>query len=246
MGSSPSSSSLSHAWSARCPVSASVGVSSCPASAVYLVAPWPSPLALGPALSRTPSSASGASKLYSRRGCMLFLDLAPSALLDCCGRGPTLLLSVTVPPGCGGAAVLGSRAMPPLQPSAPLSLLARVVGDFPSPPCPCPSSPVTPSPAVSTLGVSSPRGNASTPWVSMPYGDSTPPPTPWRSPPGVFRHSVGISVTFVSPHSGGFAHHYVDLAALPFSSHSIGLACRVFLPAGEPLPSRGSCPMVVS
>ena len=60
---SPPSSCLSHAWSARCPISASVNVSALPDSAVSLVAPLHSPLALGPALARTPSGASDASKL---------------------------------------------------------------------------------------------------------------------------------------------------------------------------------------
>ena len=115
---------------------------------------------------------------------MPFLDLAPSAPSDCRRRGPALSSSAAVPLGRGGGAVLGSPNIPSLPLSAPLSSLAWVVGGFPSPPCPRPSSHVTPSPLVSTPGFLSPRGNASTMGASMPCGDSAPPPTPWRPPLG--------------------------------------------------------------
>ena len=176
--SSPPSSCLSHVWSACYPVSASVRVSVCLASAVSLVAPWPSPLVLVPTLARPPSGSSDASKLYLRRECMPFLDLAPSAPTYCCGRVPALSLSAYVPLRHTGTAVLGSRAMPLLPPSASLSSLSQVVGGFPYPPRPCLSSSVTLSPSMSTPGVLSPWGNASAPGVSMPCGNSTPPPTP--------------------------------------------------------------------
>ena len=115
--------------------------------------PWLSTLALGPTLAQTPSGSSGASKLYSRRGRIPFLGLAPSVPSDCRGRGPTLLSSVAVLLRCGGADILDPRAMRLLQLSAPLSALARVVGGFTSPPRPCPPPPVNPSSSVSTPGV---------------------------------------------------------------------------------------------
>ena len=84
--------------------------------------------------------------------------------------------------GRGGGAVLGPpiRLSPP--PPAPCTPVAWVVGGFSSPPCPCPSSLGSPLPVVVAPGVLSPRGNSATPGVSVPCGDSTPPPTPWRYP----------------------------------------------------------------
>ena len=128
---------IPHAMSARCPVSASFGVSVRPYSAVPLVALWPSPLYLVPALDRPPSGFSGsssASRLYSRRRCVPFLGLVPSAPSDCCGRGPALSLSAAMPLGRSSASVLSPRAMPLLLTLSPLSALAWVVGGFLSPP----------------------------------------------------------------------------------------------------------------
>ena len=99
---------------------------------------------------------------------------------------------------------------------APLYLLAQVMGGVLSPTCPRTSSPVTLLSLVATPGVSSPRGNASNPGVSMPCGDSTPPPTLWPPPPpGVFRYSIGLAASSVAPHSGRLAIHSVGLAPTP-------------------------------
>ena len=59
-----------------------------------------------------------------------------------------------------------------------------VVGGVPSPPRTRPSSTSTSSPLVATPGVLSLQGNSATPGVSIPCGDSPPPRTPWRPPPG--------------------------------------------------------------
>ena len=209
-----------------CPYSGTVTVSLCP----------------GPRVGSTPSGSSSASKPYSWRECMPFSGLAPLVPSDCRGRGPALSSSSAISLGRGGAAVLGPRALQLLTPSDPLSALAQVVWGLPSPPRPLPSSPVTLSPSVATPGVSSPRGNVSTPGVLMPCDDSTPPPTPWRSPWGfqTLRRPRGI----LRIHSLRRAWSPLRRPASPsFASHYIGLACRVFPSTGYPLPCLGSFPM---
>ena len=166
--------------------------------------------------------------------------MAPS---DCRGRGPALSLSAAVLLGRGSAAVLGPRALPSLLLSALMSVLARVVGGFPSPPRPNPNPPrcsvalgvhfsnfVPPGQCVHSRGVDSLR-RLDSPSHSL------------AVPPGVFRHYVGLTASSVSPHSEGIDCHSVDLAALPSTSHSIEIALRVFLPVDDPLPRRGSHPM---
>ena len=105
----------------------------------------------------------------------LCLVLAPLVTAGCLSGVPALspTADVSCPP------VLSSY--PPL---APRASVAWLVGGFPSPTCPRPSYPGTPSPLVVTPGVSSPWGNCATPGVLMTCRDSTPLCTPWRSPPG--------------------------------------------------------------
>ena len=101
---------------------------------------------------------------------------------------------------------------------SPHASVYRVVEGFPSPPCPRPSSPGTPSPSGVTLEVSSPWGNSSTLGVLMPFDNSTPlplpgypswgfpplqrprgpppcPPTPEDSPDGFSRRPAALSLT---------------------------------------------------
>ena len=210
-----SSSGMPRARSARCPVLYPVSVALQPWLSVPLVSPWPSPLTWFPATSGSPA---GASKTYPRNDCMPFSALVPSAPSRCLCRVPTLYPSTDVP-RCrlGGAAVLDPRVIPLSSPLAPRASVARMVGDFPPHPQPCPSSPGTPYPSVSTPEVSSPQGNYSTTWVSMPCGDLNPPPTPWRS-------SLEFSAT-------------PEASSPPLSvSHSGGIAIRIFLPASDPRP----------
>ena len=62
------------------------------------------------------------------------------------------------------------------------AVVSRVVWEFPPPLRPRPPSTGTPSPLGFTPEVLSPWGNSSTPGVSMPLGNLTPPPTPCQSP----------------------------------------------------------------
>ena len=154
-------------------------------SANPLVASWPSPLPWSPAAAGMTAIPVGNSKLYLRRACAPCLGLAPSGMAVYLCRVPTLSVSDSVPRcGRGSGAVLGLPTLASSPPPAPRASVARVLGGFLSPSHPGLSSPGTPSPSVVTTEVSSPRGNSATQWVSMPCGDSTPPPTPWRYPLG--------------------------------------------------------------
>ena len=105
------------------------------------------------------------------------LGLALSAPLGCLCGLTALPLSVSVP-RCGLSSAAGPGLLiifsyPPLSPRAQVS---RLLGGFLPPPLPRLSCPSTSSPLEVTPKVTLPRGNFSTLRVSMPLGNSTPPP----------------------------------------------------------------------
>ena len=51
-------------------------------------------------------------------------------------------------------------------------------------------------------------------------------------PPRVFRHSIGLAASSISPHSRGIGRHSVGLEAFPSSSQSVGITVWFFLLAG--------------
>ena len=176
---------MPHARSARCRVSSPSSVSLRAWLSLSPVASCSSLLSWSPVLAGSTTVPGGASKPYLRRASMSCSGLASSVLAVCLGGVLALSVSAAVP-CCGhvAAAVLGPPILALAPPPAPLALVAQVVVELPSPNPPPPPTPGPPSPAVAIPGVSSPWGNASTPGVLMPCGDSTPPPTPWQSPWG--------------------------------------------------------------
>ena len=127
----------------------------------------------------------GASKLYSQRASTPCLGLAPSALAVCLGGVSALPSSTAVPRfGRSGAAFLGLPIclLSPLP--SPCALVARVVGDVLSPPCPRLSSLGALAPSLVTLGIHSSPGNSVNPGLLLPCGNLTPPLTPWHDPHG--------------------------------------------------------------
>ena len=97
-----------------------------------------------------------------------------------------------------------------------IHFLYQVAGDFPSPPCPCPSVPGTPFPSRVTRELSPPGATLPLRGCWCPLKNLPPLPLPGNPPQGF-------------PHSGG-------LRAPLSLSHSGGLAGRFFPPAGYPLP----------
>ena len=149
-------------------------------SAVPMVASWPSLLTWFPVAAGSSAAPVGASKPYSWCKCEPFLGLAPSVPTVFLCRVPELSPTAAVPRcGSGSAAVPGPPLLSSSQPLIAHTLVSWVVGGFLTPPRPCLFSPVSPSPLVAILGVSSPQGNSATPGVSMPCGNLTPPRTPF-------------------------------------------------------------------
>ena len=211
----------------RCPVSVSVSVSVRPSSSVALVALWPSPLALGPALDQPPSGSSGTSNPYLRSRCIPFFGTGVVGAVGLPRQGPQAVVV------CRRAARVWCRRRPQPARHAVISAVGPAVrdrsgggwGSIPSPP---PS--VLPHIYIA-LSVHSggfvPLGQCvhSRGVNALQRLDS--PSHSLAVPPGVFRHSVGLAASSVSPHSGGIARHSVGLVSLPSASHSIGIACRV-------------------
>ena len=147
------------------------------------VAPCPASLPGFPVSAGSTAVPAGASNLYSRHVSAPCSVLTPSMPAVCLGGVSALPLSASVTRcGCGGSAVLGPPIVLSLPPPSLCAPIARVVGGFSSPPCPCQSSLGAPPRAVVAPGVLSPQGNSVTPGVSMPCGNLTPPPTPWWDP----------------------------------------------------------------
>ena len=162
------------AGSTRCRVSSLSYSGSFPSWSA--VAPWPALLPVYPTSAGSTVVPAGASKPYSRRMIAPCSGLTPSVPEVCLCWVSALPSSAAVPRcGRGGSAVLGPPIGTSLLSSAPCALGALVVGVFPSPPRPRPSSR-----AVGHPGVLSPRSNSTTPGVLAPCGDSTPPPTLWQ------------------------------------------------------------------
>ena len=171
-----------------------------------------------------PNGSSGASNLYLRRTSAACLDLAPSepSEFTCILTSP---LYPSAMPRCGLCGATGSclLAISSLRLVLPLTSVSWVAGDFPSPPCPRPSAPGTPFPLRVTPEVESPRGNSSTLGVSVTLGNSTPPPTPWQSPPGfsATREALGPPSMSLTPEesSAGFSCQPATLSFSFFPPH---------------------------
>ena len=174
---------MPRAGSTRCWISSPSSGALLSSPACSHVALWPSSLPGSPTSDGSTAVPAGASKPYSRRAV-----LGPGAVGagSMPGQDPraavvrrrvplwarwlrrprtahrlVFFAAVSLRPGCSGGGG-GGLSLPRHRPS---SLGA-------------------PSPAVVTLGVSSPRGNSVTPGVSVPCGDLTPSPTPWQDPRG--------------------------------------------------------------
>ena len=213
--------------SARCKVSYLSSSGSLPYWSTGV--PWPASLPVSPALAESTTVPAGASKLYSWRASTLCSGLVPSVCLG------WALSSSAAAPRCvhGGSGVLG----PPISPSSPSLALrarvARVVGEFSSPPRLRPSSLGPPLLAVVPLGGLSPWGNSTTPGVSAPCGNLTPPPTPCQDPRGF---SSTLEASRPPSSSPTPEHSWATLEALwPLLLPRTPEVCWPFFPAGPPV-----------
>ena len=210
------SSRMLSARSVRCLVRYPISVPLSSWSPVTMVASWPSPRSCIYALAGSPASSTGASKPHF----LARLGLAPSAPSGCLCGITSLPLPAAVP-CCGlvSAAGPGPLVIYLLLPLYPLALVSWVMGGVPSPTCPCPYSPRTLSPLGVTTEVSSPRGNYSTPGASMPLGNSTSPPTTWRSPLGFSATPEALRPPSLPPTPedslAGFSHWPATLSLFP-------------------------------
>ena len=116
---------------------------------------------------------------------MTFLVLAPSVPGVCLDGVPALWSSTDVPRcGRGGSTVPRPPICSLLPSLAPFAPVAWVMGGVSSPPCLHLSLLGSPLPAVVAPGVLPPWVNSATLGVSVPCGDSTPPPTLRKDPRG--------------------------------------------------------------
>ena len=85
-------------------------------------------------------------------------------------------------------------------------------------------------------GVFVPPGQLATPGLSMPCGNSNPPPTPLRCPNGVSATLEASPAPLLAPHYRGLVGQSRGLAALLVAPHSLGLVSQVFLLICDPPP----------
>ena len=139
----------------------------------------------------SPAGSTSASKLYS----LACPRLALLALSGCLCWIPALSLSAAMTCcGIDGATGPGPLVIPSSSQLVLIASVSQVVGGISFPARPRPPSHGATFTSVVAPEVLSLLGNSSTPGVLMTYGDSTLPLTPCPPPPpGVFRHSRGLT-----------------------------------------------------